>query len=180
MLAKVNVFSPSRRYPVFHWLCCRRAPQGSRPMIRFLPIIDRSCPEIAICKTGLVGAANLAAGYFIAGTSGGLCCEIVRVGVNDNGTAYDFRYCKTVCEEHHKCMPFIAEKRRHITGVGRMQTVFRIVVLACSCERVCTIAGTSRAFVNMKCEDIRRTILTMIGESVYIRFYQNARFCLKK
>ena len=49
-------------------------------------------------------SANHAAADLLSRVSGGLGMEIIRIGMNHNGSAYDLPDPESVCEKLHMCL----------------------------------------------------------------------------
>ncbi len=79
-------------------------------------------------------------GDFGTGVSGGLCGEIIRLGVNDDGTADDILQSKTSVKESAPGITGIAEERQKVAFVIRMWLHGGVIMIAGLCKVIGAVA----------------------------------------
>ena len=75
-------------------------------------------------------AADDAAGNLLTGITGGLCGEIIPITVDYDRTVYDIPDLEALVIKGTPGVALITEKREQVTGMFRMGTGIRIVMVA--------------------------------------------------
>lgn len=107
-----------------------------------------------------------AAGNLTPGVSGRLCCEIIRVAVDNDSFAYDICNRKAVGKVYHPCKTIISEQRRHVAFMSRMRAGHGIIMAPGVCIRVVAVPGAGAALVNVEAEDVIRTVIIGCGKTI--------------
>ncbi len=122
---------------------------------------------------------NLSPAYYTAGdlgscVSGRLRSEIIRIAVDDYGSANDVLHPETVCSHRHLSAALLHHQRRQITGVSGMGGGIRIIVVT-RLRKACT--GAAVPFMNVKTEEACFAVFRKTG---YICLHPyTARFLIK-
>ncbi len=83
---------------------------------------------------------NDAAADFFSGITGGLCGEVVSLGMNDDGTVKDFFYGKALIVKRLPGITLIAEQWGQVAGVIRVLHTGGVVVVARFVKGKCAVA----------------------------------------
>lgn len=97
-----------------------------------------------------------AAAYFLTRISRRLSAKIIYTCVNNYRFPYNVLYIKAVCQNCHKRISSIGQKRRQISCMFGVRYIFRVIVTARFGKSRSLTAVTS---VNMHCKKSCRTVL---------------------
>ena len=98
-------------------------------------------------------AANLSAGDLGACVAGGLGGKIVRVAVDDHGTADDVLHTEAVREKDGEGVAAAAKEGRQVPGVLRVGAIVRIEVAPNVGKGVAPVAGAAGPGMDVKGKD---------------------------
>ena len=93
-------------------------------------------------------------GQLITGIPGRLCFKIVGFAVNNDRMAKNIPDPKAVCNKRAPCAAVVCKERRQVARMGRVRTVFRIIMGFCICKRVLRISGAAAALVDVHGKDV--------------------------
>lgn len=120
------------------------------------------------------------AGDLCAGMTGRLSCKIIRVIMNDDGSAHHFTDGKPVCQKQGEGGSPVFKQRRQVAGVIRMLTAAWIIVGHSVGKGIIHIAGTVRSLVNVKAKNPALARELGMGQTMELGPDEHSRICLVK
>lgn len=126
-------------------------------------------PPMSLWPAGTRCPANYAAGYLCTGAAGWLGCKIIRMLMDDDCSANDLVYGKTVRQKHGERKAMVSKQRWQVACMAGMLTAVRIVMGHGVCERVLHIAHTRSSLVDMKSKNLFRTRTFAAGQAADLR-----------
>lgn len=124
--------------------------------------------------------ANYAAGDLCTGAAGWLGCKIIRMIMDDDCSANDLVYGKTVRQKHGERKTMVSKQRWQVACMAGMFTAVWIVMRHGVRERVLHIARTRSPLVDMKSKNLFRARTFATGQAADLRPDGRARSGLVK